>query len=62
MEKMNETYINILLALAVIVVPIGLGGLLIELEARQARNLRNRHRGDAPDCGIMNSNHPSDGK
>ena len=32
---MDNTYLDILLALAAIVVPLGLAGLLVELRARQ---------------------------
>jgi hypothetical protein len=32
---MDNTYVDILLALAAIVVPLGLAGLLVELQSRQ---------------------------
>ena len=59
---MDTTYVNILLAFAVIVVPLGLSGLLLELRERKLRNPKNRHRGGTSDCGIINSNHPADGQ
>jgi hypothetical protein len=37
---MNDTYINMLLALAAVAVPLVLGGLLIELHARSASKRR----------------------
>jgi hypothetical protein len=42
---MDNTYFEILLALAVIVVPLGLAGLLVELRSREKSPLGKR-RGD----------------
>jgi hypothetical protein len=35
MQKMDNTYSDILLALAAIAMPLGLAGLLVELRSRQ---------------------------
>jgi len=45
---MNNDYLNILLALAAIVAPLGLAGLLVELRSRQKSSLGKRREYSAP--------------
>jgi len=57
---MDATCINVVLALAVLLVPLILGGLLIEMKERHRRKSKNLPRGDVRDCGIIISHHPLD--
>jgi hypothetical protein len=59
---MDNTYLDFLLAVAAIVAPLGLAGLLVELRSRPKSRFGNSGHRDGFNCGIMKPESTRDGQ